>query len=119
MKLTFPAYSYLNASTGSNRAARLAGYRPKPTPVGADAASAATMDQSGTFAGIGGAGATARRIHPFKYGTCLTKAPWGTPTNGGVLPEKRLGGGVYTPITVKGTPAMWIVWPIGSRPRNS
>src|SRR5206468_6386668 len=30
-------YSYLSASTGSNLAALLAGYRPKPIPVRADA----------------------------------------------------------------------------------
>src|SRR5205823_5716867 len=49
----FPVYSYLSASTGSNRAALLAGYRPKPIPVRADAPSAATIDHSGTWAGIG------------------------------------------------------------------
>src|SRR6266498_2585269 len=47
-RFSLPGYSYLSASTGSNRAARLAGYKPNPTPVSADAASAATMDQSGT-----------------------------------------------------------------------
>src|SRR2546430_5096342 len=45
-----PPYSYLSASTGSSRAARLAGYSPNPTPVRADAASAATMDHRGTWA---------------------------------------------------------------------
>src|SRR5213595_1038208 len=49
----FPVYSYLSASTGSSRAALLAGYRPKPIPVRADAPSAATIDHSGTWAGIG------------------------------------------------------------------
>src|SRR6184192_1187349 len=49
----FPFYSYRSASTGSNLAALLAGYSPKPTPVRADAPSAATIDHSGTWAGIG------------------------------------------------------------------
>ena len=66
-----------------------------------------------------GAGATASRIHPFKYGTLFTNAPCGIPTNGGAAPLKRLGGCVYTPMTVKGAPAIWIVCPIGSRPRNN
>src|SRR5882762_3539766 len=242
------SYSYRNASMGSSCAARLAGYSPNPTPVSAEASSAATIDHSGTFAGIGGmvemrnasapphsmptapptrvsvdastrnchriarfvapralrtpisrvrsvteiimiattptpptinpiadrtsitkknipltwcqessslscvtiekvfswpgfspriersvamtssidsccvysgAGATASRIQPLKYGTCLTNEPCGIPTKGGAAPLKRLGGCASTPITVKGAPAIWIVWQIGSRPRNS
>src|SRR6266702_1282506 len=46
-------YSYLSASTGSNLAALLAGYRPNPMPVRAEAARAAMTDHSGTCAGIG------------------------------------------------------------------
>src|SRR5439155_21437228 len=46
-------YSYLSASTGSSLAALLAGYRPNPIPVRAEAARAATTDHSGTCAGIG------------------------------------------------------------------
>src|SRR5205807_4532520 len=45
-------HSYLSASTGSNLAALLAGYRQNPIPVRADAP-AATIDHSGTWAGIG------------------------------------------------------------------
>src|SRR5438094_9192272 len=52
-RIPHPVYSYLSASTGSNLAALLAGYRPKPIPVRADAPSAATIDHSGTWAGIG------------------------------------------------------------------
>src|SRR5881394_4055549 len=231
-------YSYLSASTGSSLAALLAGYRPNPIPVRAEAARAATTDHSGTCAGIGvrlaspnattppasiptappttvrveastrnchwmarrvapsalrtpisrvrsvteiimiattptpptinamddstsitrknmpvtlfqessslswvtieklfscpglrprsersvattssiacccvyaGPGATASRIHPLRYGTCLTNAPCGMPTNGGVAPLNRLGGGAYTPITLNGAPATWMV----------
>src|SRR5437762_6903204 len=48
-----PPYSYLSASMGSSRAARLAGYRPKPIPVNAEAVRAASTDHTGTWAGIG------------------------------------------------------------------
>src|SRR5256886_6092023 len=41
-------YSYLSASIGSSRAARLAGYSPNPTPVRADAPSAATRSEEHT-----------------------------------------------------------------------
>src|SRR5207244_6653838 len=51
--ITHPVYSYLIASTGSSLAALLAGYRPNPMPVRAEAARAATTDHSGTCAGIG------------------------------------------------------------------
>src|SRR5204862_13885 len=51
--ITHPVYSYLNASTGSSLAALLAGYRPNPMPVRAEAARAASTDQSGTCAGMG------------------------------------------------------------------
>src|SRR3989441_1280508 len=57
-------YSYLSASTGSSRAARLAGYSPNPTPVRADAPSAATMDHSGTWAGIGVSRETPKASRP-------------------------------------------------------
>src|SRR2546429_9812593 len=43
-------YSYLSASTGSSLLALLAGYRPEPNPVRAEAARAATTDHSGTCA---------------------------------------------------------------------
>src|SRR5205823_10662689 len=46
-------YSYLKASIGSSRAARLAGYSPNPTAVRAEAPSATTIDHRGTLAGIG------------------------------------------------------------------
>src|SRR5213595_744572 len=59
-----PPYSYRSASTGSSRAARLAGYSPNPTPVRADAASAATMDHSGTWAGIGVSRETPKASRP-------------------------------------------------------
>src|SRR3989441_8766815 len=59
-----PPYSYLSASTGSSRAARLAGYSPNPTPVRADAPSAATMDHSGTWAGIGVSRETPKASRP-------------------------------------------------------
>src|SRR3989442_7274317 len=54
-----PVYSYRSASTGSNLDALLAGYRPKPMPVRAEAARAASTDQSGTCAGVGVTLATA------------------------------------------------------------
>ena len=38
----FPTYSYLNASTGSSRAALPAGYSPKSTPVRIEEITAAT-----------------------------------------------------------------------------
>src|SRR2546426_2603040 len=57
-------YSYRSASTGSSRAARLAGYSPNPTPVRADAPSAATMDHSGTWAGIGVSRETPKASRP-------------------------------------------------------
>src|SRR3989475_128545 len=60
----FRNYSYLSASTGSSRAARLAGYSPNPTPVRADAPSAATMDHSGTWAGIGVSRETPKASRP-------------------------------------------------------
>src|SRR5438874_595944 len=103
--ITHPVYSYLNASTGSSLAALLAGYRPNPMPVRAEAARAASTDQSGTCAGMGVRLATANattppasiptasRINPLVYGTCLTNAPCGMPTCGGVAPLNRFGGG--------------------------
>jgi len=60
----FTGYSYLSASIGSSRAARLAGYSPNPTPVRADAPSAATTDHSGTWAGMGVRLATANASTP-------------------------------------------------------
>src|SRR2546421_2617607 len=55
--------------------------------------SVATTSSIASCCVYAGAGATASRIHPFRYGTCLTNAPWGMPTNGGVVPLNRLGGG--------------------------
>src|SRR5689334_12227141 len=57
-------YSYRSASTGSSLAALFAGYIPNPTPVRADAARAATMDQRGTCAGIGVKLETAKATMP-------------------------------------------------------
>ena len=79
----------------------------------------ATTSSIALCCGTSGAGPTANRIQPLKKGTYFTNAPWGTPANGGVTPLNRLGGGVYTPITWNGTPAILIVRPMGSRPRNS
>src|SRR2546428_7339088 len=46
-------HSYLNATTGSRRAARTAGYTPKITPTLAPRPSATTTDQAVTRAGRG------------------------------------------------------------------
>src|SRR5437879_13319995 len=46
-------HSYLNAATGSRRAARMAGYTPKITPTLALRPSATTTDQAVTRAGRG------------------------------------------------------------------
>src|SRR5438445_10823621 len=79
----------------------------------------ATTSSIAVCCGTPGAGPTANRIHPLKKGTYFTKAPCGTPADGGVTPLNRLGGGVYTAMTWNGRPAILIVRPIGSTPSNS